>query len=202
MVERAFDQRLWAWFTIFFEQILFQRPGIHTDADRAAIGLGGVDDFVHPFCAADITGVNPQTCCARICCLERTFIVEMDIGNDGDLRGANNLFQRCCALHIGAGYTDDIDACILAPANLVNGRLGIAGQRVGHGLHRNRRIATDGYVTDHDLAGLTTRYIAPWAYGRHEGDIGRCAAEGNWRNAGRVWLGGWSFRSTRRARRF
>jgi hypothetical protein len=54
MVERAFDQRLGAGLAIFLEQVLLEAAGIDADADRAAIGLGGVDHFVHPLGAEPI----------------------------------------------------------------------------------------------------------------------------------------------------
>ena len=43
MIERAFDQRLGAGLAIFLEQVLLEAAGVDADADRAAVGLGGVD---------------------------------------------------------------------------------------------------------------------------------------------------------------
>jgi len=93
--------------------------------------------------------------------------MEVDISNHRHARRAHNLFQRRGRFNIGAGNADDIDPCILATADLVNRSLGVRGERVGHGLHRNRGIAADGHITDHDLTGLATRDIAPRAYRRH-----------------------------------
>ena len=87
--------------------------------------------------------------------------MEMNVGNDGNACSADNLLQRRRAFDIGAGHADDIDPRILASPDLVNSCDRVAGQRVGHGLHRNRRIAANGDVADHDLAGLTARYVAP-----------------------------------------
>ena len=98
--------------------------------------------------------------------------MKMNIGDDGDIGRADNLFQRRRAFDIGAGYADDVDACILAPTDLINRGNGIAGQRIGHGLHRNRGIATDGDFADHDLAGRAARNVAPRANRRHRHDIG------------------------------
>ena len=46
MVERAFDQRLGARLAIFLEQVLLEAAGVDPDADRAAVGAGGGDDFL------------------------------------------------------------------------------------------------------------------------------------------------------------
>ena len=105
--------------------------------------------------------------------------MEMDVGNDGNIGRADNLFQCGSALHIGARNADNIDACILAAADLVYRRHGITGQRVGHRLHRNRRIAANGDIADHDLAGRAARNIAPGAYGGHKRDIGGGTGERN-----------------------
>ena len=82
MVERAFDQRLGAGLAIFFEQVLFEAAGIDADADRAAVGLGGVDHFAHPLGRADIAGIDAQAGGAGIGRLERALVVEMDVGDD------------------------------------------------------------------------------------------------------------------------
>ena len=105
--------------------------------------------------------------------------MEMDVGHDRYMRCADDLLECRRALDIGAGDADDIDARIFAAADLVDRRLGVAGQSVGHRLHRNRRIAANGDRTDHDLSGLTARDIAPGAYGRHGGDIGLLGVRGN-----------------------
>ena len=42
MIERALDQRLGAGLAIFLEQVLLEAAGVDADADRAAVGLGGV----------------------------------------------------------------------------------------------------------------------------------------------------------------
>jgi hypothetical protein len=50
--------------------------------------------------------------------------VEMDIRHDRHLAGADNLFQRSRALHIGTGYANNIDARFFTAADLVDCRLG------------------------------------------------------------------------------
>src|SRR3712207_8551028 len=67
--------------TLFPYTTLF-RSRIDADADRAAIGLGGVDDLAHPLGRTDIAGVNAEARRARVGRFERPLIMEVDVGND------------------------------------------------------------------------------------------------------------------------
>ena len=51
----------------------------------------------------------------------------MNICHDRHTAGADDLLERGSAFNIGARHPDDIDAGILAAANLVDRRLGIFG---------------------------------------------------------------------------
>ena len=82
MVERAFDQRLGAGLAIFLEQVLLEAAGVDADADRAAVGLGGADDFADALADADVAGIDAQAGGAGVGGLERALVVEMDVGDD------------------------------------------------------------------------------------------------------------------------
>ncbi len=161
MIERRFDQSIGARLPIFFEQVLFQAAPVHADADRAAIGLRRAHHFGHARRAADIARIDAQTRRARIGGLERPFVMEMDVRNQRHPRRPRDLPECGGAVFIGARYADQVGASIFATADLVDRRHRIRCQRVGHGLHRNRRIPTDGNGADHDLAALASRDIAP-----------------------------------------
>ncbi len=141
MIERTFDQRFRAGLAIFFQQILFETAGIDADPDRAAVRLGRPHHFSHAFGRADIAGVDPKAGRAGISRLERALIVEMDIGDDRYARRAHDLLHRRRAFDIGTGNADDVDAHLLAAADLIDRRPGVGGWRIGHGLHGDRRIA-------------------------------------------------------------
>ena len=115
--------------------------------------------------------------------LERALIVEMDVGDDRDVRRAHDLLEARGRGLVRAGDPDDVGARLLAAADLVDRRLHVRGRRVGHGLDGDRRVAADRHVADHDLAGLTARDIAPRAngHGRH---IGFQRLEGKARGTG------------------
>ncbi len=74
MVERGFDQRLGTGLGIFLEQVLLQAAGIDADADRTAIGLGGIDHFFHPLLGADVAGIDAQACGAGIGGFQRALV--------------------------------------------------------------------------------------------------------------------------------
>ena len=79
-----------------------------------------------------------------------------------NLRGTRDLTERVGAGLVRAGNADQVRAGILAAANLVDGCRRIGCWRVGHGLHRDWRVAAYGHAPDHDLAALAARDVAPW----------------------------------------
>ena len=57
---------------------------------------------------------------------------------------------------VGAGDAHDVGAGLLEALDLGDRRLDVVGQRVGHRLHGDRRIAADGDLADEDLPTLAT----------------------------------------------
>ena len=162
VIERAFDQRVGAGLAVFFEQVLLKAAGVDADADRAAVGLGRADHFGDAFAAADIAGIDPQAGRARVGGFERALVVEMDVG-DRSAPARRGRSRASAAVLSSSGQETRIMSApgFLAAADLVDRRRRIRGQRVGHGLDRDRRIAADRHVADHDLAGFAARDIAP-----------------------------------------
>ena len=68
--------------------------------------------------------------------------------------------HRLGGVFVGAGNAHDIGAGFLDAADLVDGGAGVAGDGVGHGLHRDRRVAADRHLADHDLARLAPVDVA------------------------------------------
>jgi hypothetical protein len=126
VIERAFDQALGARLAIFLEQVAFQATGIDADADRAAIGLGGIDDFVHPLGATDIARVDAQARRAGIGRLQRSFCSESGCRRRSApaRRGRSGAARQCSQRR--AGDADDIHARVLAAPDLVDRRARIA----------------------------------------------------------------------------
>src|SRR4029450_4085574 len=142
-------------------QVPFQAAGIDADADRAAVGLGRADHFLDPLFRADVARVNAQARSTGTGRPAPPFVVKMDVGDDRYAGCAHDLLERGSRFHVRAGHADDVRPGLLATADLVDRRPGVGGRRIGHGLHGNRRVAANGDVADHDLAGLAGGDVAP-----------------------------------------
>src|SRR3546814_12826692 len=89
MFERAFDQRLWTWLAIFFEQVLFEAARVDADADRAAIGLRRAHDLRHARLGPDVARIDPEAGSAGVGRFQRALVVEMDVGDERHGRRAD-----------------------------------------------------------------------------------------------------------------
>jgi hypothetical protein len=89
----------------------------------------------------------------------------MDVGDDRHVDGADDLAQGRGRFLVRAGDADDIGSGLGAGLDLGNGGLGVRGERVGHRLHRDRRIAANLYRANQDLAALAAVDVAPGADG-------------------------------------
>ena len=121
---------------------------------------GRLHDLAHPVGAADVAGIDAQAGRPRLGRFDGPLIVEMDVGHDRHLDGLHDGRQGRGRGLIGAGNPHDIDAGLLRPADLRDGRLGIGGQRIGHGLDRDRRIAADRHGSDHDPPRFAAHDVA------------------------------------------
>ena len=148
---------------IFFEKIPFQRARVHTDPHGTTVVPGRGHHLSDPVHGADITGVDAQTCRPRLGRLDGAPIVKMNIGNDGNGNGIDDLSQRLGRFLIGTGYAHDFGARLLKLSDLIDRRVDVGGQRIGHRLDRNERIAAHRHVTDLDLPGGTARNVAKGA---------------------------------------
>ena len=138
MIQRALDQRLGVRFAVFFQQMLFQRAGIHANTHRAAMIARGLDDLLHALTAADIAGIDAQARRAAVGSLDRAFVMEMDVRDDRHIDLVHNVLERQCAFLIGARHADDIDTSQLGSPDLRHRAGHVGGQRVGHRLHADR----------------------------------------------------------------
>src|SRR3546814_8295680 len=63
----------------------------------------------------------------------------MDVGDDRHPACAHDLPKRGGAFLVGAAHADDVDAGVLAAADLVDRRRRVRGRRVGHRLDGDRK---------------------------------------------------------------
>ena len=153
VVERALDHRLGAGLAVFLQEIAFERAGIDADPHRAAVVLGRLDDLAHPLGRADIAGVDAQAGGAALRRLDRPLVVEMDVGDDRHRRPARTMCFSASADSWSGQDTRTMSAparssaCTCSTVALTSLR-----HRVGHRLHRDRRVAADRHLADMDLA--------------------------------------------------
>jgi hypothetical protein len=160
VVERAFHHRLGAGLAVFLQQVALQRAGIDADAHRAAVILGGLDHFAHPLGRADIAGIDAQAGGAGLGGLDGALVVEMDVGDDRHLHLFDDRFSAAVDSSSGQDTRTMSAPASSQRADLRDRRRDVAGQRVGHRLHGDRRVAADRHIADHDLAALAPMNVA------------------------------------------
>ena len=99
--------------------------------------------LANPRRIANIARIDPQTGGTGLGCLDGAAIMEMDIGNNRNRTLRTNGFQRRGAVFIGAGHPHNISTGRRRRIDLRQGAVNITCQAVGHGLHRNWRIAAN-----------------------------------------------------------
>ena len=73
--------------TVFGEDLLLERAGIHADPDRDAALTAGVRDLLYPVVRADIARIDTYFIHSRGTCLESELIVEVNVRDDRRLDG-------------------------------------------------------------------------------------------------------------------
>ena len=152
--ERRFNKRLRTGFGVFLQKMFLERAGIDTDPHRTAMVACRADHFADPVSAPDIARVDPQTGRTGGGGLNGTAIVKMNIGNDRHRACRTDVMERAGAVLVWTGYTNNIGTGFRCRLDLRQRAGNVGRQRVGHRLHRYRRIATNRNRSDHDLSAL------------------------------------------------
>src|SRR5690606_31059760 len=161
VVERALDHRVGTGLAVLLQQVALQGAGVDADAHRAAVVPGGLDHLAHPVGAADVARIDAQAGGAGLGCLDPAAVVEVNVGHQRDLRLAGDGAEGRSGVLVRTGDPDDVGPRLLQPTDLVDRRRGVGRGGVGHRLDRDRRVAADGDVSDHDLAALAALDVAP-----------------------------------------
>ena len=141
MVQTAFDHRVGTGFAVFVQQMLFQRARIHPDTDRTVVIARRFDHFPDALFVADVARIDAQTGSPASAASIAAFVVEMDVCHHGHRAFAHDFFHRFGGCLIRHRHPHNIRAGLIGCMNLGQRAFDISGQRVGHGLHRNRCIA-------------------------------------------------------------
>ena len=123
--------------------------------------LGGLDHVADAVGAADIARIDPQAGGARLGRLDAALVVEMDVGDQGDLGFAGDGLEGLGRFHVGAGDADDVGAGLFQLTDLVDRRRRVGRRRIGHRLHADRGVAAHEDGAHADLAALAALDMAP-----------------------------------------
>ena len=93
------DQGVRVGLGILAQQFLAQRPGVHADADRNAPVLTSGDHLFDFGLATDVARVNAQAVDAILGDFQCNFVVEVDVGDDGDTGSGADFTKRLSGVH-------------------------------------------------------------------------------------------------------
>jgi hypothetical protein len=152
--QRRLDQRLRGGLAVLGQQPLVQRARVDADPDRdpgVGRGLGDLGDLVVEL--LDVARVHPDRRAAGVDRREHVLGLEVDVGDDRDLRLLRDGGQRVGVVLGRDRDPDDLAAGGGQLGDLLQRGVHVGGQRGGHRLHAHRRSAAHRHRTHHDLAG-------------------------------------------------
>ena len=156
--QRGLDQRLGRGLAVLLHEPLVQRAGVDADADRDAGVARGLGDLLDPAVELlDVAGVDAHGGASGIDRGEDVLRLEVDVGDHRDLAVLGDLGQRVGVLLPRAGDPDDVAAGRGQLGDLLQRGVDVVGLGGAHRLHRDRVVAADADVADHELTGLAPR---------------------------------------------
>ena len=110
---------------------------VHADADGDVAFLGGLDHFAHLVGVAKVAGIEAQAVHAAGGALQGQLVMEVDIGNQGNVNLLLDLGHCLGGFHVGHRRADDFTTRLFQLVNLAHGGLHVAGVGFSHGLDGN-----------------------------------------------------------------
>ena len=101
------------------------------------------DHLANTVFLANIARVDSKACRTGLRGLDGPAIMEMYVGNDRHRAFSADDPQGTGAVLIGTGYPHDVGTGLGGGRDLGHGATDIGCQRIGHGLHRNRRVTAN-----------------------------------------------------------
>ena len=151
MAHCTFKKRFGSWITMLFENVFFERTGIHTHSDGSASLFRFCENFFDAISRANISGIDAHfrnACFNRFECKN---VIEMNISDNWNRCAFDNISNRFSSFFVIHRHANDIHACFLTTLYLLNGCIDIRSLGFCHGLHADRGIATDRYGSNHYL---------------------------------------------------
>ena len=130
-------------------------------ADRHLANLRLADYRLHLAPVTYVARVQAEAVHTALQRLEGKLVVEVDVGDDGDVGLALDLRKSKGRVHVRHGAPRDLTARLLHLADLENGRLDVARVGLCHRLHDDGCVSADLYASDFDLLRYPSRYHVP-----------------------------------------
>ena len=151
MLHRGRNERLRRNAAVFRQHLVIERSGVDADADGDAPLARRRDDLLDALRPADIAGVDAQCRNALRHRLERELVVKVDVRNERRLDLPYDIAEVLRRRHVGHGDAHNVAARRREFAYLLYRRLRVRRLRIAHGLHGDRRPASDGNISNVDL---------------------------------------------------
>lgn len=161
MSESAFDHGFGAWLLVAFEKMPLEGAAVDADAHGAAIVARGLDDLAHAAGVADVSRVDADASGACVCSFDGPLIVEVDVGDDGNVGVAGDFTERDGGVLVGAGDSHNVRAGTLDLLDLLESFGCVRGLRVCHGLDADRSVAANSSVADLYGIGFPSPNVPP-----------------------------------------
>src|SRR5262245_22503996 len=107
--EGGLNERLWRCLAVLLQQPRIERSSVDTDADRYGRRAGGSSNLAHLVIELlDVAWVDPHTSTTRIDGSKHILGLEVDVGNNGDLRLLRDGGERIGVVLAGTGHSNDL----------------------------------------------------------------------------------------------
>ncbi len=155
--DRRLNQRLRGCLAVLLQQLGVQGSAVDANADRGAVVLGGLGDFLDLVIElADVARVHAHRTAAGLDGGKNVLGLEVDVRDDRDLRLHRDDLQRLGVLVGGAGHPDNVAAGSRELRDLLQGRIDVMRLGGGHRLDADWRVRPDAHAADFKLTGLAT----------------------------------------------
>ena len=133
---------------VLFDEILFQRSGIHSHTDGNVVGFSTVNNSLYLFIGTDVARVYTDLVGTVFHGVYGHLVIKMDIRHDGDMHLLLYLLKGQCCLICGDSASDYLAACFFKPQYLIDSCFYIFCFCIAHGLDRNGIVPPDLYVSN------------------------------------------------------
>ena len=147
MAQSAFHQGFRCGVTVLFQQFLFQRTAVDTNADGNMFFFAHIHHSLDPILATDVAGVDADLGRAALRGGNGQPIIKVNVRHQWQRGSLCDLRKALCRIHIRHCQTDDLTTCGTKRLDLGKASLHIRGFCIEHGLDAHRSIAADDHIS-------------------------------------------------------